>query len=340
MRGEGLGQFGGERGAAGELGERGGEAAARGAGRRCPRVQISGSESASSAARVLAGLLYVAMAGPQRSAMWSRRSATLLEGRRRGGEQADAVEEREQRGEQRPQAPGADAGVRSSSCLVRGGGHRYDEAVRAVDRLGERGAGGGDGDDGAAAAVGLLGEEGEAGFGAVGGGDQEQVHGARPAGQCPAQGARGGGDAGGGEAGDGAAGAGERAEEVGDAGGGGAGARDEDGAGAAVGLEVGDAGLGGVPGGGADAGAGLGGAAEQAAAVGLARGPRGCRAAIRRAWWRQPPIAGAPGVAERVRRGRAPVALVGRGGGRAEWLAHAGRRASSTRRTGMPSRTG
>ncbi|WP_261992624.1 SIS domain-containing protein, partial [Streptomyces sp. adm13(2018)] len=42
-----------------------------------PSVQISGRVSASSAASVLAGLLYVAMAGPQRSAVRSSRSATF-----------------------------------------------------------------------------------------------------------------------------------------------------------------------------------------------------------------------------------------------------------------------
>ncbi len=42
-----------------------------------PSVHSSGRLSASSAASVLAGLLYVAMAGPQRSAVRSRRSATF-----------------------------------------------------------------------------------------------------------------------------------------------------------------------------------------------------------------------------------------------------------------------
>lgn len=56
MRVEGLGQFGDHGGAAGELGEGGGETAARGPA-EVPSVQITGSASKSSEARVLAGLL-------------------------------------------------------------------------------------------------------------------------------------------------------------------------------------------------------------------------------------------------------------------------------------------
>ena len=89
--GQRLGQLGGERGAAGELGEDGGEPAPDGAGGGALRPD-RGRLSASSAARVLAGLLYVAMAGPQRSAVRSRRSATFCSVVGGRVDQADPVE--------------------------------------------------------------------------------------------------------------------------------------------------------------------------------------------------------------------------------------------------------
>lgn len=135
--------------------------------------------------------------------------------------------------------------------------------------------GGGDGDDAAAPAVRLFGEEREARLGAVRRDDQQQVHGAGPAGQRPAHGARRGGDPGGVDAGDGRGGACQCRDQVGDAGRGGAGARDQYGAGAALGVQCGDPRLGGVPGGGTDPGPGLGGTAEQAAAVCSGQGFRG-----------------------------------------------------------------
>ncbi len=118
---------------------------------------------------------------------------------------------------------------------------------------------------------------------------------------------------------------------------GGAGAGDEDGAGAAVGLEVVDAGLGGVPGGGADAGAGFGGAAQQSAVVGLGEALRGVEQRFVE-HGRQPPIAGVRYVSVCVGARRAGAMCAGVAGCVA--VGHAGRRASSTRRTGMPSRTG
>src|SRR5690606_32781066 len=133
--------------------------------------------------------------------------------------------------------------------------HRDEQAADGPDGIGERGAGRGHGDDRTAAPVGLLREHGQAGLGAVRGGDQQQVDGAGPAGQLPAQGTGGRGHTGGGQPGDGAAGAGERADQVGGMGGGGTRSGDQDGTRAAVGPEVAHAGLGGVPDGGADPGA-------------------------------------------------------------------------------------
>ena len=190
-------------------------------------------------------------------------------------DQADPVEQCEERREQGPERAGSGGRRLGVVLAVRGGRHRYDEAVRPVDRFAQRGLPGGDGDDRAAAPVGLFGEQGEARFGAVCRDDQQQVDGAGPAGERPAQGARGRCDARGVDTGDGCGGSRERADQIGDAGCGGAGARDQDGPWAALRGQLGDPGLRRVPGGGTDARPGLGGAAEQTAAVGSGQGFRG-----------------------------------------------------------------
>ncbi|CAM5634396.1 hypothetical protein SMICM304S_04083 [Streptomyces microflavus] len=352
--------FRGQGGAAGELGQYGGEAAADRACGSALRPQQR------QAVREFGGerLGRVAVRGDGRAAAF--RGAVqavghllqLLGGRRH---QAHPVEQRQQRGEQGPQGAGAGGGGLRVVLAVRGGRHRDDQAVHPVDRLAQRGAGGGDGDHGAAAAVRLLGEEGQAGLRAVGGHDEEEVHGAGPAGQRPAQGARGGGDARGVDPGHGGCRARQRADQVGDAGCGGAGAGDEDGAGAALRVQAADAGLGGVPGGGTDPGTCLGGAAEQVAAVGPGQGFRGVEQGLVEHGG-GPPITGrgcgvrvrgsVAGVPGRVRgwgagalcRGApCPVRSGGAARGRARTRfarGQAGRRASSTSRTGMPSRTG
>ncbi|CAM5449623.1 hypothetical protein STENM223S_08802 [Streptomyces tendae] len=86
-----------------------------------------------------------------------------------------------------------------------------------------------------------------------------------------------------------------------------------------------------MPGGGAYTGTGLGGAAEQAAAVGLGEALRGVEERFVEHGGRSP-IAGAFVRLRGVVVAGLPVA---RAAGR-----YPGRRASSTRRTGMPSRTG
>lgn len=108
-------------------------------------------------------------------------------------------------------------------------------------------------------------------------------------------------------------------------GGGGAGARDQYGAGAAVGLERADSGLGGVPGRGTDPRTRLGRTAQQPSAVGLGEALRGVEERFVE-HVRGPPIAGV------LLRGARDVCR--------RAVPYAGRRASSTRRTGMPSRTG
>ncbi len=272
--GERLGKFGREGRAAGEFGQDRGEPApdrARGVALRPDEgqgVREFGGE----------GLGRVAVRGDGRPAALRRTVQAVgdaLQCLRGRGDQADAVEEREQRGDQGPE--GAGAGCRGLGVVlaVRGGGHRDDEAVHPVDRFAQRRLPGRHGHDRATAAVRLLGEEGETRFGPVRRGDEEQVDGAGPAGQRPAHRARGGGDAGRVDARDRGEGSGQSRDQVGDAGRGGTGACDEDAARAALRVQLADPGLHRLACGGTDPGPGLGGAAEQAAAVGSGQGLRG-----------------------------------------------------------------
>ncbi len=157
------------------------------------------------------------MAGPQRPATRSRRSATFSSASG-GADEGGVVEQREQGGEQGPQDAGA-GGSEGFGRLVGGGRHqRTGRACRTPPRSGCRR---GPPLRRAPAPVRLLDQEFEAWFAAVGGGDQQDVHRARPAGQFPAEGAgRAARRRLGEQPGDGAAGSGEGAEQFGDAGGG------------------------------------------------------------------------------------------------------------------------
>ncbi|CAM5684950.1 hypothetical protein SVIOM342S_00880 [Streptomyces violaceorubidus] len=313
VRGQRLGEVGDDRGGAGQFGEGGGETAAGGPGGGA--LGPDDGEGFGQFGRQ--GLGGVAVGHDGGSAAFGdgvEAVGDLLHDLGRRLEHAGAVQQREKRGEQRPQDAGGGTGE-GLVVVVEGGRHRDEQAARGAHRIAERGAGGGDGHDRAAPAVCLFGEQGETRLGAVGGGDQQEVHGTGPAGQLPAQGARGGGNAGGGETGDGAARAGEGAEEVGGVGGGGAGARDQYGTRAAVRLEVADAGIGGVPGGGADAGTGLGGAAEQTAAVGLGQALRGVEERFVEHGGRSPIAGGVRSIARGRRRVAGAWPAVTRGGG-------------------------
>ena len=137
VRGERLGQVGGEGRAAGEFGERGGEAAACRA-RGVPFGPDQGQGVGELGGEGLGG---VAVGRDGRAAAFGglvEAVGDLLQGLGRRGEQAGAVQEGEQRGEQGPQGAGR-GGRGGFVVLVRGGRHRYEEAVCPGDGFAQRG---------------------------------------------------------------------------------------------------------------------------------------------------------------------------------------------------------
>lgn len=137
VSGKRLGEFGGEGRAAGKLGQDGGESAAdrgRGFALRPDEGQAVGELGSK-------GLGRVAVRGDGRTAAFRGAVEAVGDALQRlggRGDQADPVEQREQRGEQGPERAGARGRRLDVVLAVRGGGHRYDESVRPVDRLAQR----------------------------------------------------------------------------------------------------------------------------------------------------------------------------------------------------------